>query len=200
MKQYRLKKELPGLPVGAICYDILYNNPYWKNATHNTFVFNKDDPFFSEWVEELPDFSFVRDGDVYCGRFGESGAVFLMCRDGFVLDFPGRNTAYKHNMGLWSWGAFNIEKSEHKQHITIKNLVYRPDPNNPKGKPLVDKLGWWKEPKRFQIVEAPAHSFIVGEYRDGRLYQRRACFYLRSDAEAFRDHLEQEQKLLGAAS
>lgn len=166
MKKYKLLKDFPGIPAGTEL------GPRW----------------FSEWFSEIPDYSFVRDGDVY-----KTGGEFVMCRGGRANAFSGDLATYKKEITKEKeWITAFYKNHYENKYIKPENLVYRPG-KNPWDTPLVDKLGWGPmEPKKKEFtvntlgIAGDPLPWVVWE--DCRISH--GAFHTREDAELFKRALE----------
>ncbi len=201
--KYKLLKDLPGIKAGA---EFEGDFDYRLDAS-GYGLYNKKSseggPMskLSEWFAEIPDYSFVQNGDVYRVKGAGYGWSHACCKDGKACGIINSYELYWKEMQRGKWITKYYAKHWSAKYIEPKNLVYRPDPANPKGKPLVDKLGWYKEPRKKYTIET--NRYRTGDY----IYRYRVCekaadfeneptiigvFTTREDAERFKKMLEAE--------
>lgn len=188
MPQYRLKKDLPGIKAGAeLVWDKLEIRFKSVKSSGSSVYFDTTYVVFedwAEWFEEIPDFSFVKDGDVYADPLalqGESTGRVNCC-------FRGK--AYRFNFYLdkeiyTACSRDEYTRGSYSSEIKPENLVYRPGPT-PSDPPEVDKLGWGPmEPKKAKYTVEVGLGYEVREYLDEDSYITRASCLKKPDAELF---------------
>lgn len=161
-KKYRLKKDLPGIPAGT------ENNgwnsggsPFWYTPQGSRHTLNWFEKYFNDWVEEIQDFSFVKEGDVYTS---ESTGYFVWIKrnkaSGWSYRYRMSELGVTHQLYLHSYLHSYDDRdfkdiSNFSDTIKPENLVYRPGE--------VDKLGWDKPTCNGKEVVIDVKTYVPKE-------------------------------------
>ncbi len=203
MKKYKLLKDLPGISAGTEYEEDGVGNLVRqsqgripKNDFEYISVLRKREEWFPEWFQEIPYYSFVRDGDVF--RDPEDGSL--------IRYFDGYSGCWSDLKEEVLITVFHIPKEswyQHDSHVrTFKpeNLVYRPGPT-PGDPPLVDKLGWGpmassersETKKTFYVTDWNGQWFVMEQEERPFVSGSRGTFKTKEDAERFRALLEDDR-------